>query len=277
MAALRSGRVMVLATFGLLHRMTVPRKSIRVVLIAVLGSGLALVVGNGGPTATSSPSATGLFSVSCTSPTECFAVGFSFDGVGSTSAALAEKWSGTKWTIRPCRIRLARQRLNSTGCHAPPHRHALRSAITQPLSEVSLPDHSPSGGTVRHGQSNPHPSPLVRLTSNSPEFRVALVSCTAVGYSFANSRSSLLAEKWNGANGRSSPLPSRRARPLPTSPVSRATRQLRVLQLGTPELPGWLNGGMVRTGPSKPRLSPSAPVRAHFRPRRAHCQRHVSP
>jgi hypothetical protein len=48
-----------------------------------------------------SPPSGGLFSVSCTSISNCFAVGSSFDNSSGTYVTLVERWNGTSWVIVP--------------------------------------------------------------------------------------------------------------------------------------------------------------------------------
>ena len=66
------------------------------------------------------PGATGLSTVSCTSPSACMAAGFfGFNNGTGTSLTLAEQWNGTKWQIRTTPNPGSSAVLGGVACTAP--------------------------------------------------------------------------------------------------------------------------------------------------------------
>ena len=169
--------------------------------LAVVASvcGFALAVAASAEAAGTVP--TGILrSVSCSSATECVAVGSGFGGAPGTQLALAERWNGTSWTVQPT--------------------HSPRAAVSSSLSGVSCPSSSMCVAVGSWTTSTGHtfvlserwngvswavqaiPSPRERTNPSLSGVSCASAkACMAVGrYTNSSGQTVPLAERWNGTN-----------------------------------------------------------------------------
>jgi hypothetical protein len=141
-----------------------------------------------------------LTSVSCSSATECVAVGSGFGGAPGTQLALAERWNGTSWTVQPT--------------------HSPRGAVSSSLSGVSCPSSSMcvavGSQTTSAGRTfvlaerwngvswavQAIPSPRERTNPSLSGVSCASANtCLAVGrYTNSDGQTVPLAERWNGTS-----------------------------------------------------------------------------
>ncbi len=151
-----------------------------------------------------------LFGVSCATPRECTAVGFSI-GNPFNFLTLAEAWDGTSWTIQPSPNPVGTDGPNGTfegGVSCP-----MASACTAVGQFSPSPAPHPGvtlaerwNGSAWQVQNTPNPGPVEGAdgTRNSPFAAVSCAtvnSCTAVGtYDSGNASEGFLtlAEQWNG-------------------------------------------------------------------------------
>lgn len=133
-----------------------------------------------------------LTGVSCTSSTECAAVGF-FSGGRIKQAGLAERWDGVTWTIQPTPGSTGGH-FNGVSCTSP---SACTAVGSQAINDSVLAE--TWDGTAWSLQTTPRPAGGV-FNSLSAVSCIATLSCSAVG-SFTNSTTTLqvtLAERQHG-------------------------------------------------------------------------------
>jgi hypothetical protein len=152
-----------------------------------------------------------LFSVSCTSPTACTAVGYYSTNIyHSSGGTLAERWNGVSWTIQatPNPAHATTSYLSGVSCTSP-------TACTAVGYYSTNIDHS-SGGTLAERwngvswtiQATPNPahattSYLSGVSCTSP------TACVAVGFFTESSGQYVtLVERWNGVDWSIQPAPS---------------------------------------------------------------------
>jgi hypothetical protein len=146
-----------------------------------------------------------LYGVTCSSATNCWAVGYSSDPTGNVDQTLIEQWNGTTWSIvtSPNTSPIANNSLtdvtcvSASDCWAVGHSNTgnpTQSGIDQTLIErwngtswtiVGSPNSSPTEGNVLDG---------VTCTSDS--------NCWAVGSSYDSTTGfdHTLIERWNGTS-----------------------------------------------------------------------------
>lgn len=144
--------------------------------------------------------------VSCTSPSECVAVGGAGDGSGNPLGTLTERWDGARWRIQP------------TSTSSSPGAFLAAVSCTSPNACTAVG--TDSGGQAMaerwDGTSwSIQPVPGPAGAPNSALFGVSCTSataCTAVGAAFADSslNDSLgtVAEQWNGTAWTLRPSPT---------------------------------------------------------------------
>ena len=141
-----------------------------------------------------------LNAVSCSSATDCTAVGSSLQNLASTtSEPLAEHWNGTSWSIEatPKPNGSANNSLTGVSCTSATACTAVGLASTGGGQGVTLAERW--NGTSWTIQSTPNPtgargSDLLDVSCTSA------TACTAVGGYGSSANSGTLAERWNGTS-----------------------------------------------------------------------------
>jgi hypothetical protein len=151
------------------------------------------------PTPTRARAVNLLESVSCTSATNCVAVGY--EGDGTTLAPLAERWDGTKWSVMAAAppVGAFESGLFAIACIS--YQNCLATgASTSRNSTVPLSEHW--DGHAWSILAMPAPAGADESFLNGLSC-VSPVSCQAVGVAFVDSQTtfseSTLAERWNGS------------------------------------------------------------------------------
>ena len=138
-----------------------------------------------------------LFGVSCTSASACTATGFSVTSAG-VSAALAERWDGTTWTIQPTPSPsgATASQLYGVSCASASACTAVGHYVTSTGATVPLAERW--DGTAWTIQSTPSPSGAIASYLNGVSCTSAS-ACTAVGwYETGPGEYETLAERWDG-------------------------------------------------------------------------------
>jgi len=149
----------------------------------------------------------GFFAVSCASAQACTAVGAKSSSTGATTP-LAERWTGTKWTIQPVSgpAGSLASELLAVSCPTMAVCTAGGSEINSAQTPVPLAEGW--NGTKWSAQTVPSPAGAIGagfsgLSCSSP------TACTAAGsYGNSSGASVLLAEAWNGASWHIQATPS---------------------------------------------------------------------
>ncbi|HET7244427.1 MAG TPA: hypothetical protein VFJ07_06275 [Streptosporangiaceae bacterium] len=148
----------------------------------------------------------GLIGVSCASARACTAAGF---GTGTTgdSAALTERWDGTRWLIQPSPVPpgTVSATLNGVSCSAPRTCTAVGEYFSAGQRELALAERW-SGGQSRL-QQFPRPPATAQGGELSGVSCPAAASCFAAGWYFTKSGSAAFTATWNGARWRVQPAP----------------------------------------------------------------------
>jgi hypothetical protein len=148
-----------------------------------------------------------LVAVSCTSPTECTAVG-GYNNSSGQEETLAETWDGTAWTIQPTPNPAGSlgSDLSGVSCTSATACTAVGAAAMNNVGSATLAE--VWNGTTWSIQPTPNPAGAY----NSPLIGVSCTSnaaCTAVGHYHNGGGNPLtLAEAWNGATWAIEPTPN---------------------------------------------------------------------
>lgn len=149
----------------------------------------------------SGASASALDGVSCTATSSCTAVGYTIDGAGTVTSALAEALSGSTWTIQstPSPSGASQTTLSGVSCTSASACTATGNYQNGSGTDLTLAE--AWNGTSWTTQSTPNPS------GSFESFLSGIVcrsesACTAVGTYFNTSFSAslTLAEVWNGTS-----------------------------------------------------------------------------
>jgi hypothetical protein len=147
------------------------------------------------------PGAVGyLGGVSCTSTTNCTAVGYSGNSIGTRGAALAESWNGRRWAIErtPRLTGAIASFLSSVSCVSP--QYCTAAGFSNRASGIGASLAERWNGTDWAIQRTPNPIgatsvQLSGVSCSSPS------ACTAVGFfTIITGIEIMIAESWNGAN-----------------------------------------------------------------------------
>jgi hypothetical protein len=132
--------------------------------------------------------------LACRSTTMCLAVGTSPSERGRT-LALAERWNGSSWGIRPAAQPAAADSvtLNGVACPTPSACEAVGSYVNAAGAQVTLAEHWNGSSFAIETTPNPAGAAKSELDAVSCD---AASSCTAVG----SSDGSALVERWNGSS-----------------------------------------------------------------------------
>ncbi len=136
-----------------------------------------------------------LWAVSCTSASTCTAVGY-YSTAGGSSAALAERWNGTAWTIRTTPNPGSASYLSAVSCTSASACTAVGHYYTSTGATVTLAERW--NGTTWTVQTTPNPSGATASYLSAVSCSSAS-ACTAVGYYLTGTgATATLAERWNG-------------------------------------------------------------------------------
>jgi hypothetical protein len=149
----------------------------------------------------SSPGGGILSWVACPSPSVCTAVGASVDSSGSPPATLAERWSGSGWSIQPTPNPAGVQgvRLEGVACASP----SACTAVGGSFGNTSLAERWNGNKWVIQASPNPE-GPIYDLMLWTVACSRPL-QCMAVGKYASFAPQLTLAEQWNGSNESAQP------------------------------------------------------------------------
>jgi hypothetical protein len=147
--------------------------------------------------------------VSCTSPTACTAVGYSYYSPGYHQGTLAERWDGTRWSMEPTPNPPGATGglLEAVSCTAATACTAVGSFANSASPVVTLAERW--DGTNWSYQPTPNPTGANGSFLNGVSC-TSTNACTAVGYSVNANNWLPLAERWNGTSWsiQTTPLPA---------------------------------------------------------------------
>ena len=140
-----------------------------------------------------------LSGVSCTSPTDCIAVGSAYDSTG-IQVTLAERWDGRRWTVEnsPPPLGASRSLLTGVSCATPTACTAVGSYENGRSLWVTLTESWNGFKWTKHTTPDPSGATYSQLSGVSC---LSATACTAVGFYTSRAKvSGTLAEVWNGTN-----------------------------------------------------------------------------
>ena len=169
---------------------------------------------------TSPPIPTGggvLESVSCISPHECVAVGYTLAGVpnGLGRGALVQAWNGSSWSTQPTPPATGQVELHSVSCTSPSNCVAvgLQSPLMNQISQPLIERWNGANWTIDRQASPSAPSGVCGTGCADLSRALAGVACAsasaceAVGSTSTIASTTTFAESWNGASWATSPTP----------------------------------------------------------------------
>jgi len=144
--------------------------------------------------------------VSCTSPTDCVAVGRFEDSEG-VDRTLAERWDGSEWTpeLTPDPAAAPASWLSGVSCPSVTACIAVGGYETEGGTEKTLAERLISGEWKLQKPQNPGSRATARLDGVSCSSETA---CTAVGYFQNGPTIATLAERWDGNAWTTQPTPT---------------------------------------------------------------------
>jgi hypothetical protein len=138
----------------------------------------------------------GMSGVSCSSSTECTAVGY-YHTKSSLGATLAERWNGKEWSLQttPNPTGAIASDLHGVSCASSTECVAVGVSTNSSYTEVTLAERW--NGKEWSLQTTPNPTGSEKSGLNQVSC-TSSTACTAVGYGSISKRLAPLAERWNG-------------------------------------------------------------------------------
>lgn len=162
-----------------------------------------------------------LESVSCISPHDCVAVGYSLAGVpnGLGRGALVEAWNGSWWSSQPTPPLAGQVELHSVSCTSPTNCVAvgLQSPLLDQIRQPLIERWNGAGWTIDQQASTYAPCGTGCVDPSRTLAAVACASalaCEAVGSTSTNQSTTTFAESWNGTDWTTTPTANPARAPL---------------------------------------------------------------